>query len=94
MASTQLAKYRGMRDFSVTAEPSGERAVKPSEALRFVIQKHDATRLHFDLRLEWGRRFPVLGDAEGAFAESARPAAGGGGRGPPPRLWRLRGDHP
>ncbi len=48
----KLSKYRRMRDFSKTAEPSGEKAVAKSEALRFVIQKHDATRLHFDLRLE------------------------------------------
>jgi bifunctional non-homologous end joining protein LigD len=41
-----------MRDFSVTAEPSGELPVKPSKRYRYVIQKHAATRLHFDLRLE------------------------------------------
>jgi bifunctional non-homologous end joining protein LigD len=53
MAATKLAKYRQMRDFARTAEPSGETAVAPAKALRFVIQKHDATRLHFDVRLEW-----------------------------------------
>ncbi|MBV9511739.1 MAG: DNA ligase D, partial [Caulobacteraceae bacterium] len=37
-----------------TAEPSGLRAkTARSNRLRFVIQKHDASRLHFDLRLEW-----------------------------------------
>ena len=41
-----------MRDFTVTAEPSGELPVKSSKRLRYVIQKHAATRLHFDLRLE------------------------------------------
>ncbi|HZZ30710.1 MAG TPA: DNA ligase D [Phenylobacterium sp.] len=51
-AKAQLARYRSMRDFSKTAEPSGEDAVKPSERRRFVIQKHDATRLHYDFRLE------------------------------------------
>jgi bifunctional non-homologous end joining protein LigD len=51
-ARTRLARYRSMRDFSRTAEPSGEETVKPSERRRFVIQKHDATRLHYDLRLE------------------------------------------
>jgi bifunctional non-homologous end joining protein LigD len=47
-----------MRDFSRTAEPSGKdaRAV-PFEALRFVIQKHAASHLHFDLRLEYDRAF-------------------------------------
>jgi bifunctional non-homologous end joining protein LigD len=49
----KLAKYQSMRDFGVTAEPSGKDAkVKPSNALRFVIQKHAASRLHYDLRLE------------------------------------------
>jgi bifunctional non-homologous end joining protein LigD len=47
-----LARYRSMRDFSKTAEPSGEGKVKPSEHLRFVVQKHAATRLHYDFRLE------------------------------------------
>jgi bifunctional non-homologous end joining protein LigD len=51
-AKTTLARYRSMRDFSKTAEPSGEDAVKPSERRRFVIQKHVATRLHYDFRLE------------------------------------------
>jgi bifunctional non-homologous end joining protein LigD len=51
-AKEKLGKYQSMRDFSVTAEPSGETAVKPSGRLRFVIQKHAATRLHYDLRLE------------------------------------------
>ncbi|HEY5289592.1 MAG TPA: non-homologous end-joining DNA ligase, partial [Caulobacteraceae bacterium] len=47
----KLARYREMRDFARTAEPRGK-AVAPSKQRRFVIQKHDATRLHFDLRLE------------------------------------------
>src|SRR5688500_1052382 len=41
-----------MRDFSKTAEPSGRQKVDKSEQLRFVIQKHAATRLHYDFRLE------------------------------------------
>ena len=51
--SPKLAKYRAMRDFRVTAEPSGDVAVAAGAKLRFVIQKHAATRLHYDLRLEW-----------------------------------------
>ena len=47
-----LATYRKKRDFSKTAEPSGEGAVAPSDRLRFVVQKHAARRLHYDLRLE------------------------------------------
>ena len=52
MAET-LSTYRQKRDFEKTAEPSGEGAVTLSDRLRFVVQKHDATRLHYDFRLEW-----------------------------------------
>src|ERR1700678_3721143 len=48
----QLASYRAKRDFTKTAEPSGSSPIKPADRGRFVIQKHDATRLHYDLRLE------------------------------------------
>ncbi len=47
-----LAVYKAKRDFQKTAEPSGDAGVVASRALRFVVQKHDATRLHYDLRLE------------------------------------------
>ncbi len=57
MAKKALATYRQKRDFSKTAEPSGQRKVASSERLRFVIQKHDARRLHYDLRLELGGVF-------------------------------------
>ncbi len=48
-----LKEYRRKRDFSQTAEPTA--AIKKSSAVKelmFVIQKHDATRLHYDFRLE------------------------------------------
>jgi bifunctional non-homologous end joining protein LigD len=48
-----LTTYRKKRDFEKTAEPSGDTRVAPSKQRRFVIQKHDATRLHYDLRLEF-----------------------------------------
>ena len=48
----KLSVYRAKRDFTKTAEPSGKRPVKQDSRLRFVIQKHAARRLHFDLRLE------------------------------------------
>jgi bifunctional non-homologous end joining protein LigD len=67
LVDDQLERYRSMRDFAVTAEPSG--AVKsgksspaksakaqdksPVAGLPFVIQKHAATRLHYDFRLGW-----------------------------------------
>ena len=49
---TKLKTYRAKRDFKVTAEPSGARKVEKAPHLRYVIQKHAATRLHYDLRLE------------------------------------------
>jgi bifunctional non-homologous end joining protein LigD len=52
MASRKLASYRKKRDFSKTAEPPGRPRIAASPNRRFVIQKHDATRLHYDLRLE------------------------------------------
>src|SRR5258708_20170706 len=54
MAIKNLSRYKSSRDFSKTAEPSGDIAVASigGGARRFVIQKHAATRLHYDFRLE------------------------------------------
>ena len=49
---TKLKAYRAKRDFAVSAEPRGEADTPASKRLRFVIQKHAARRLHYDLRLE------------------------------------------
>jgi bifunctional non-homologous end joining protein LigD len=60
MATSKLAAYRAKRDFTRTAEPSGMAAAAAAPAagrLRYVIQKHAATRLHYDLRLELGGVF-------------------------------------
>src|SRR5207237_2056986 len=53
-ARAQLAEYRQKRDFSRTLEPSGEKEVAHARVGRraLVIQKHAASHLHFDLRLE------------------------------------------
>src|SRR5438093_12674837 len=53
VALKSLSTYRKKRDFGKTAEPSGDVKVAPAKQRRFVIQKHDATRLHYDLRLEF-----------------------------------------
>jgi bifunctional non-homologous end joining protein LigD len=53
VALRKLSTYRKKRDFEKTDEPSGDVQVAPSKRRRFVIQKHDATRLHYDLRLEF-----------------------------------------
>ena len=52
MAKSKLALYQQKRDFRKTAEPSGAAKIAAAEYPRFVIQKHAATRLHYDLRLE------------------------------------------
>jgi len=59
----QLELYRSMRDFEITSEPSGKARAKPKAKSSgpifppgrnpFVIQKHAATRLHYDFRLGW-----------------------------------------
>ena len=50
-----LNEYRRKRDFKITPEPSGDRAAQKSQTnpLRYVIQKHRASQLHYDFRLEW-----------------------------------------
>ena len=52
MAKKKLADYQAKRDFEKTSEPSGKAKIRAAEYPRFVIQKHAATRLHYDLRLE------------------------------------------
>lgn len=49
-----LEEYNKKRDFSKTKEPSGKIKKSSSKKLIYVIQKHHATRLHYDLRLEIG----------------------------------------
>jgi bifunctional non-homologous end joining protein LigD len=51
----QLGRYRSMRDFKVTSEPSGsaKKASTKKQGLPFVIQKHAASHLHYDFRLGW-----------------------------------------
>jgi DNA ligase D-like protein (predicted 3'-phosphoesterase) len=46
-----LEEYKKKRDFSKTGEPPGA-VKKPGKSLIFVVQKHDASHLHYDLRLE------------------------------------------
>ena len=70
MADADLSEYRGRRDFQATPEPAPGAEPEPSGgAPRFVVQRHDARALHFDLRLE----------VDGALASWAVP------KGPPLR---------
>lgn len=48
-----LAEYNKRRDFALTREPKGNPGRNRSGRKRFLVQKHDATRLHYDFRLEW-----------------------------------------
>lgn len=54
-AVESLKKYRRKRNFDVTTEPSGaeRKHTSAKKALAYVIQKHQATQLHYDFRLEW-----------------------------------------
>lgn len=47
-----LKTYRKKRDFTKTQEPAGSKRAGKSDLLHFVVHKHDASHLHFDLRLE------------------------------------------
>ena len=51
-AALDIATYNRKRDFTKTAEPKGRKLKGKGD--RFVVQKHDASRLHWDVRLERG----------------------------------------
>jgi bifunctional non-homologous end joining protein LigD len=57
MPRGSLRDYHRKRDFKLTAEPKGvvpkRKSASKSSKLRYLIQKHDASRLHYDFRLEW-----------------------------------------
>lgn len=48
-----LAKYRQKRNFDVSPEPTGSDPKVQPKKLAYVVQKHRATQLHYDFRLEW-----------------------------------------
>ncbi len=48
-----LKTYNSKRDFNLTPEPKGSVKPRASRDLSYVIQKHQASRLHYDFRLEW-----------------------------------------
>lgn len=72
MVKKLLAMYRAKRDFTKTKEPSGDVTVKAARKLRFVIQKHAASHLHYDLRLELDGVFKSLGRYQRSFSRPPR----------------------
>jgi bifunctional non-homologous end joining protein LigD len=53
MMKSTLKEYKSKRNFAVTSEPSGSGKARPKSDLLYVIQKHQASHLHYDFRLEW-----------------------------------------
>ena len=92
----RLTPYRRKRDFASTREPAGGATdpADPNGKRRFVVQRHRARRLHYDFRLEIGRRAGELGRAEGADPRSQRAPGRLPRRGPPAGVLRLRRRHP
>ena len=83
MATDKLSKYKAKRNFDLTQEPSGKKAIKPSNRRRFVIQKHDATRLHYDLRLELDGVFKSWAVTRGPSLDRGPAGASAAGLSPP-----------
>src|SRR4051794_30196828 len=80
----RLQRYQKKRNFDVTSEPAGA-GTPVSDGHRFVVQRHRASRLHYDFRLEAGGGLFGLGVTPGA---NLGPRAKRGGRsraGHPPR---------
>ncbi len=92
-ASDALKTYRAKRRFEATPEPAEGGAANEDERA-FVVQKHWATRLHYDFRLELEGTHEELGGAQGPELRPGRQAHGDADRGPSDRLQPLRGHHP
>ena len=89
-----LFEYVRRREFGAkgTSEPAPGNEVGAGNS--FVIHKHRATRLHYDVRLERDGGLAVLGRPEGPADAEGRQADGGPDRGAPPRVRGVRGHDP
>ncbi len=71
MPDHKLSTYAAKRNFDLTPEPSGGSDAHPASSLRFVVQKHAARRLHYDLRLELDGVFKSWAVTRGPSADPA-----------------------
>ena len=83
-----------MRDFTKSPEPPGQVGGSADGRKRFLVQRHRARRLHYDLRFEVDGVLVSWAVPQGTEPRSGAQVAGGQGRGPPVRLRLVRGDHP
>jgi hypothetical protein len=88
--NNKLSKYRAKRDFTRTAEPSGQTKITASNRRRFIVQKHAATRLHYDLRLELDGVFKSWAVTRGPLLDPHDKRLAIEVEDPPARLWGLR----
>ena len=94
MASAQLdiATYNPKRDFTKTKEPKGRKLKGKGDS--FVVQKHEASRLHWDFRLELDGVLKSWAVPKGPSLDPGREPAGDAHRGPSARLWHFEGTIP
>ena len=93
LVSKKLSEYERKRNRKQTPEPYGGRRGKAKEPI-FVVQRHDARRLHYDFRLERDGVLASLGGAQGRPARAGPAAPRRPCRGPSTRVRELRGRDP